>query len=155
MYNYDLKTDKLSYCTLDNPVLISKEKWNEVNSIKLLEKHYSQVYMTESGDIYITNIPKKVNDSLRNFWTLSILFAEKNKDKEVKLQDLIKICSGQHKSTDMKINTSEFYLKVTGKKLSLMDVGEVTAIYKFPSSEMIMITKKSEPRDIYLMNGGM
>lgn len=155
MYNYDLKMDRLSYCTLDDPVLISKEKWNESNSIKILERSYSQVYTTESGDIYISNIPKKVNDSLRNFWTLSILFAEKNKDKEIKLQDLIKICSGQQRSTDMKINISDFYLKVTGKKLSLLDVGEVTAIYKFPSSEMIMMTKKSEPRDIYLMNGGM
>ena len=153
-FQYDLRNDSISYCTLD-PIKASNTKWIIVNrNMKALSDKYSIVHTTEDKkNIYIENIPKGVS-SLQNFWVAVIRKYEIGNEKpgNMTMTDIVSLCTEYE---DLQADKNDFQIKFGSRALGFMDIYDIQHMYRTPGDGIFMVVWKNEPKSIYIMNGGI
>lgn len=154
-YLYNMRTNSISYCTMDS-IPASNTKWIMVNcNMKSLVDKYSIAYVTEDKkDIYIENLPKGVSDSLRNFYTAVIRKCEigNRRAGSMTMADMTTLCTEYE---DLQANHHDFHVKFGGRALGFMDICEIQCMYRIPGDGLFMVVWRNEPKSIYIMNGGI
>lgn len=154
-YQYSLANNSMSYCTLD-PLEAAKRTWLVVNNnMKAIHGKYSTVHITEDKkDIYIENIPLKSPVSLQNFWAAMIRKCEiGNRDPgHLSMKEVLDICTEYE---DLQSSQTEFQIRFGGRSIGLMDICDISTMYKIPRDGLFMVVWKKEPKSIYIMNGGI
>lgn len=154
-FQYNLKNNSISYCTLD-ALKAFEAKWIMVNcNMKSLVDKYSITYVTEDKkDIYIENIPKRVSDSLRNFYVALIRKCEigNRKSNSMTMMDMTMLCTEYE---DLQADQRDFHIKFGCRSLNLVDICDIQCMYRLPGEGLFMVVWKNEPKSIYIMNGGI
>lgn len=154
-YQYDLANNTISYCT-QNALEAAKNTWCvKNNNMRAIHDKYSTVHISEDKkDIFIENIPSKSPRSLQNFWAAMIRKCEigERRAGHMSMKEVVDICT---EFEDLQSNPTDFQIKFGGHSLGLMDICDISTMYRIPRDGLFMVVWKKEPKSIYIMNGGI
>lgn len=143
-YQFNPDTNSISYCTIKDWRIASRLKWDAINTnISIIP--YSNVYISDSGDFFINNLPNIDNIDIINFYVSMIIFSE-HKNKPLTIKDVNKFMNIYN------VKKESFYLKFTGLPLSKLGstLKNAEAVYKFKNDNLYMVIKTEDPKNIYI-----